>query len=231
MIKVYPGEPDLDRIIRFHPPVLQRSHCPEIGVFVQQVVKNGEKITNHHLIGAKVNLAGDPIFKGDNGIVAEDGKEPIVPFILEITKNRLHISRTCPHESLYTDFPFKGLQAKEFNADPQFIREATGVLEPTEYFADRARLLSEDLTSTLNPLDYEIIKRRVSFLNSKNAYAFFDAYMSYQVELSSVAEIKDPTGELDQAIDPKISWTVYLKFCAWDPDALTGYVTGKLDVL
>ena len=36
-VRAVAGEPDLDRILRLQPPVVQRSYCPQVGVKVRAV--------------------------------------------------------------------------------------------------------------------------------------------------------------------------------------------------
>jgi hypothetical protein len=67
-IKALPGEPDLDRIIRLQPPVFRRSHTRQVGVEVREVRLDGELLRHHPLAGAAVDLLGDPVFKGENGV-------------------------------------------------------------------------------------------------------------------------------------------------------------------
>lgn len=44
-MKALPGEPDLDRIIRFQPPIFQRSHTQGVGVIVRDVYQDPESVT------------------------------------------------------------------------------------------------------------------------------------------------------------------------------------------
>src|SRR5438067_16813 len=72
-----PGEPDLDRIIRFQPnaPFLRAGCAPEVrpGVVVQHVSMSERELADHPLAHARVDLVDGPKFEGRNGIVAEDG--------------------------------------------------------------------------------------------------------------------------------------------------------------
>ncbi|MBD1365381.1 hypothetical protein IDJ77_16325 [Mucilaginibacter sp. ZT4R22] len=228
MIHVFPGEPDLDRIIRLQPPALQRSYCPAVGVFVRKVITEGKPVSEHPLIGAKVNLANDPVFKGDNGIVAEDGYEPIVPFILEVEKDGFYLNRACTQTPEYLEFPFMALQAKEINGDPAGIRKATNIPDPVKHFAARAASLKADLKKTKDPFSAEVLKRRIAFLTSRSAAAFFDAFMRYEVELGGPSQVKDEKKVFGTTLDETQAWSVEIRFCGWDPDALTGFVQGKL---
>ena len=83
-------EPDLDRIIRLQPSgAVERVDTPKIGTRVVSArlfdddpsALEGDPIDV--LVGANVDLLGDPKFEGRNHLVSEDG-EPIDPFHLEI---------------------------------------------------------------------------------------------------------------------------------------------------
>ena len=106
-MKSLPREPDFDRIIRFHNPIIQRSHTPKVGVNVTKVYLKNEPIENHSLIGANINLENNPKFYGFNGIVADDGIEPIVPFNLSISTQNIRLSRSL--EDKLPEFPFNEL--------------------------------------------------------------------------------------------------------------------------
>jgi hypothetical protein len=55
-MKSLPGEPDLDRIIRFHDPVVRRAFAPDVGVRVSKVAVDGVVDSAHSLLGGKVDL-------------------------------------------------------------------------------------------------------------------------------------------------------------------------------
>jgi hypothetical protein len=57
------GEPDLDRIIRFQQPTVERTYSPKVGVLVTEVVVDGTACADHVLLGASVNLLGGPKFE------------------------------------------------------------------------------------------------------------------------------------------------------------------------
>ncbi len=79
------------------------SYTPEVGVEVREVLRDPDSARRQLLVGAKVDLSDDPIFKGENGVVAEDGKEPIVPFVLRIAKDDVVLVRSCPDTPEYTE--------------------------------------------------------------------------------------------------------------------------------
>src|SRR5690348_9792772 len=79
------GEPDLDRVIHFQDPVAPRLAGPDVGVRVYSAARGGDDAADHALIGARVELLGSPVFEGRNGLVSEDGREPIVPLHVSVS--------------------------------------------------------------------------------------------------------------------------------------------------
>ncbi len=118
-IQAYTDEPDLDRIIRFNNPPFFRSHTPKISVKVSSVNLNGQDIDNHTLIGANVDLLDNPKFEGRNGIIAEDGEEPVVPYHLLIEKDDVSFSRATVASD--PNNPYREFNAVRFIPDPAFI--------------------------------------------------------------------------------------------------------------
>src|SRR5262245_42367292 len=66
-----PGEPDFDRVIRFHEPIPPRSHGPRIGVFVKSVSVDGRHVPEHPLVGGRVDLLGQPRFESRNYVLRD----------------------------------------------------------------------------------------------------------------------------------------------------------------
>src|SRR5580704_2032042 len=82
-------EPDLDRIIRLNDAVASRAlylpeghQVPPVGVSVESVYIDGQKIGNHPLLGARVDLLDDAVFQSLNGVFSSPGGEIIDPFHL-----------------------------------------------------------------------------------------------------------------------------------------------------
>ena len=65
-VRAVAGEPDLDRILRLQPPVVQRSYCPQVGVRVSAVFGDSRYLTTEHpLIGTLVEFLDDPKFEAN----------------------------------------------------------------------------------------------------------------------------------------------------------------------
>src|SRR2546423_1058387 len=92
----FPGEPNLDRIIRFQNPVALRSYGPDIGVRITSVSLDGMQVLAHPLTGGSVDLLDSPVFEGQNGLIAESAHEPISPFRVQFSGNGVTIGRADP---------------------------------------------------------------------------------------------------------------------------------------
>jgi hypothetical protein len=93
----FPGEPDLDRILRVRPEgTFLRPHIDPgivIGVSVTSADADGQYLPV--LAGAAVDLLDDPVFDGHNGVLAADGDEPIVPLRLCIAVGDVVLERSA----------------------------------------------------------------------------------------------------------------------------------------
>src|SRR5437879_1419687 len=91
-----PGEPDLDRIIRFQNAVAPRTHGPTIGVGVDGVRKDGQPVTSHPLSSGAVEFINQALFDGRNGQIATAANEPIVPFDLRVSAGTISLTGHDP---------------------------------------------------------------------------------------------------------------------------------------
>ena len=235
-IKALPGEPDLDRIIRLQPPAFRRSHTQQVGVEVREVRLDGERLRRHPLVGAAVNLSGNPVFKGENGVVAEDGKEPIVPFVLRVSTELVSLTRACPNTPTYTEFPYPGLQALGIVPSPVRIADATGIDDFQRYLDERVAKLREDKEKEQDPTHLENIRRRIALLTEvdgrgqRTATRFFGATLPYLVPLAGEGSVEDPDSRLSERIDLGRPWTAEFWMGGWDPDAMCASMQGYLSV-
>lgn len=102
-------EPDLDNVIYFQKAgAVQRSYCPEIGVFIKEAAiismpYGNNKIDAPSLVNGRINLLGKPKFQGRNHIVSEDG-EPIDPFEVSVeTDSGINFKRAVIGNGLIND--------------------------------------------------------------------------------------------------------------------------------
>jgi hypothetical protein len=235
-IRALPGEPDLDRVVRLQPPAFRRSHTPRVGVEVREAALDGELVRRHPLAGAAVDLLGDPVFKGENGVVAEDGKEPIVPFVMRVATEGMSLTRACPDTNAYTEFPYPGLQAFGIVPAPGRIAAATGIDDFQRRLDERVAKLEEDKEKEQDPTRLENIRRRVAHLTEvdgsgqRTATRFFGATLPYFVPLAGEGSVEDPDGRLGATIDLGRPWTAEFWMGGWDPDAMCAFMQGYLSV-
>lgn len=234
-VKAYAGEPDLDRILSWQKPAFERPHGPAIGVAVRDVSVDGRLVEGHRFAGARVELLERPVFEGRNGVVAEDGLEPIYPFVLQVRTEAGRLRRAVAPAD--PSFPFEELFAKGVEGGPAVAAEvmrATGyALGLAPVWQERLEKLEADL-ATAGESAKPGIKERIRFVSSTlanppGATRFFGVRMSYEYELNSTAEIEDPDRVLGN-IDPETPWRAAFWLGGWDADALCGYARGALAV-
>lgn len=224
-MKSLPGEPDFDRIIRFHNPVVERSHTPKVGVTVTKVYLKNEYIDDHFLLGAKVNLENNPKFYGFNGIVADDGIEPIVPFDLSISIPNIQLSRSLEDKS--PEFPFNDYKPRNgILIGGNDVVENTGIWDIRYTLSERIEKLNADLSSTTDDIEKYNISERIKFLKSPVATRFFQARMNWFLVLRGNINSKGKTPEIDM----NSPWVNSFWMGGWDPDAQNGYVSGILQI-
>lgn len=232
------GEPSMDRIIRFQPPIVERAYCPSVGVSVRRVFVNGNADDTSTLLGARVDLLGDPKFEGRNGLIAEDGDEPIVPFKLEIMApdgTRLARGHAESYEFWRPEdqHPFQALRASGVNLSPGEIAEETGVWDLSAVWADRARRLRVDLAVATDDDVRARIERRLRGLEQVGPLGplrFYGARMLYFVELGGTPEWSGLDTAIRRSPVPERAWRVEMWLGGWDADAFQGFVKGYLHV-
>jgi hypothetical protein len=219
------GEPDLDRIIRLQSPVVERRYCPTIGVSVQGVFQEAGASARHPLLGATVELLDNPKFEGRNGIIAEAGFEPVVPFHLRISKGAFSLQRRHQDKEVP---PYVELRGSGINASPAAIAEATGIWDLGQHWTDRRAKLTSDIAASGDPTFVAAARRRLQTLGNLRLSGFFGARMQYSFPLAGASAISDPENYLSSPIDADNPWPVEFWFGGWDPDCLSGYMQGYL---
>lgn len=230
-VHAYAGEPDLDRVVRLQDPPFVRSYGPAVGVTVTEVWRNGQKESGHRLEGASVDLLEEPKFEGRNGVVADDGLEPIWPFVLRVEQAPFALARRVVPAA--PEFPFEGLLAGGVEVALAEIREATGIGNLATVWADRIPRLQQDVATAGEP-ERTAIQERLEFLEGNlaapggGASRFFGARLRYSYELNSTPVIQDPDGWLDSSTDGPGPWLVEFWLGGWDADVLCGFCRGQL---
>ncbi len=228
-----PGEPDLDRVIRFQPASTNRSPGPTVGVRIRRVTSRGEEAADHPWRGGRVELVGDARFEGRNGLLGIPGTEPIHPLELAVSGDGVGLRR---RDWLDADDP--GL----LDASPQAVARrsgggierggevaatigrATAIDDFLAYRRARAEAIESALTETGDPVRAAGLRRRRAALSSVARLL-----VSYRLELGG----RGGAGRLDglppgPAIDLRAPWPLRFWMGGWDADALCGFVSGTL---
>lgn len=246
------GEPDMDRTIRMHDygGFALRSGSPaNMGVFVTRAYRTDAQETPvDALVGAKVELLGEPKLENRNWLLTLPGKEPIVPFELEITSpTGLRLRRDDYFDPAQPDLPvWKATPAQlarrgasGIALDPLTIGEATGMWDPMQAIAERLALLVPEregaekrgdeiavaaLTRRIAELEFALknpTDRRVMARQAIERFAF---------GMNGKAVIDDPHGALGGTLDPTQPWPIAYWMGGWDADTLTCFFDGALIV-
>lgn len=164
----FPGEPDLDRVIRFQDPVHPRSHGPDIGVTVRSVARDGRELPGHPLVGGPVNLlnrrgepparprdADGPRFEERDTVIAPAGYEPMDPvhFHIRSPDGRITLARAALMWPEDPSLPFWKIPAerlKQFGSVSVIVGSAdvaasTGITDFAAFRAERRARLEADL--------------------------------------------------------------------------------------
>jgi hypothetical protein len=233
-VRAYAGEPDLDRLISFQRPAFARTYGPPIGVQVDQVSLDGEVVRDHPLVGAAVDLLGRPVFEGRNGVIADDGLEPIYPFRLQVRKDDFVLEREIVPTN--PDFPYEGFLAHGVERAAEEIALATGIQSLGPVWKQRLERLRQDEPQANEP-ERTGIAERIRFLSreveqgseDRGTARFFIARMRYDYPLPSDVRLEDPRGWLPP-VELNTAWQARFWLGGWDADVLCGYCLGTLVV-
>jgi hypothetical protein len=220
------GEPDLDRILRLQPAgTVPRPFCPPIGVTVRTVHLDGRLQAGHPLLGAAVDLLDAPVFEGRNGIVADDGFEPIVPFHPQVSAGGFRLRRRHRDRE---KFPFADLQPTGVQPGLTDIADATGITDLADVWRVRKDQVDEALRTAPDETSRTALAARSALLGDARLAAFFPVRMLYSVALAGGGECHDPDGVLPGPAELDAPWTADFWLGGWDADALSGFIKGML---
>lgn len=225
-----PGEPDLDRVIRFHNPVAMRSYGPRVGVYVTEVRQYGAVLPHHPLQAAPVRLLASPTFEGCSGRIGPSAQEPIVPFHLRIEGNGVCVERCDPFNP---EARADRLRRRPvlFEGQSEEVARVTGIRNPHHFRAERRACLETELAVTRNPQARQALERRIEELEVQSgvAVASLGFRSLYRFPLGGETAITDPAGLLDSVCHTQ-PWQLEFWMGAWDADALCGFVQGALEL-
>lgn len=226
------GEHDLDRIIRLQPEdALNRALGPQVGVRVHAVSVAGEKVVDHPLQGAPVELLGDPVFDGRNGIVAEDALEPIVPFHIRISHNGITLRR----EHKDRDGRFIAEPPVDPIDPPVDPPLEAGIGSPASFRAGRKADLERALQSTTDETQRVALQKRIADFTRPGvagiALNIMQFALHYRVVMTTGrwAEVHDTEQALGGTVGT-LQWIASFWVGAWDADALCAFMKGRLDM-
>jgi hypothetical protein len=247
-------EPDFDRVIRLQNPERPRSRGPSVGVTVRMILVSGQQVLNHPLVGAEVYLLGEPKFEGRNGIVAEDAKEPIVPFHLKISGNGITLEREEPtyppdrERRLHKINPSILKKLAPVSGSPNDVEaaDAAGIMDYRAYRRCRKEKLEADLRKVKALERKEALRKRIRELEkteralekaenpdeetNMRPHRSLGWRVDYRFDLSGPAGVADEHNALGGVVGKSAPWRTQFWMGAWDADALCGYMRGKLEV-
>ncbi len=234
-----PGEPDLDRILRTRDPVAPRSHGPPIGVAVHAVSIDGVNVPSHPLIGAALDLRGDPMFQSVNDVVMPQGVEAFEPFDLELTqgpfrfRRRDYMDPSRPELTVYTAPPalLAARRTASVSLGTQIMQQATGGTDPVAFRAAKLAMLQADLPHTKDPYLRAGLTRRISELEITDPNDHRTVSMTFierrTFQLNGPIDLEDPAGWL-AGLDTSTTFQCDIAMGSWDADALSAYALGTV---
>ncbi len=226
-----PGEPDLDRVIRFQPGATNRRPGPRIGVRVTGVSRAGRPVCGHPLGGAAVELVGEPRFEGRNRLFGIPGTEAIDPLEIVIRGPLASVRRRdwvdADDRRILDAAPAAverraGRGIERGGAVSAAIASATRIDDFLAYRLARAESLERALAAAHDPVAAAALRRRRSALG-----AVARMRVSYALDLGERGGRGVAVG-LPTLVDLDAPWPLRFWMGAWDADALCGFVAGTL---
>lgn len=244
-----PGEPDLDRIVRFQQPVAPRWPGSAVGVRIGTVRIDGVARPDHPLAGGTVELIDGPQYWQLNYIVVPGLKAPIDPFHVEfasadrsvVIRRRDEWDLTRPGLRITDVFTEPRLLARRDNtitiADPE-VAEATGILDYAGYRAERLRALRDRLrTVELDEPGGVDLRQRIIYLErdasqqgqAVAAIGFLGMRADYHVDINGEVTVLSDTG-LGGVLGVSQVWPMSFWMGGYDVDLMTGYLRGTVSI-
>lgn len=235
-VQAYADEPDLDRIIHWQPPGFTRAESPPIGISVRSVSVDGQESAQHPLLGAQLSLLDDPKFEGRNGVIADDGEEPIYPFHLRVqASSGIRLQRApVPADP---DFPYREFFASGVQGGPDVAREiaaVTGIADLKEHWQQRLSSLKAHASEATGSKKVGL-EERIAVLSRwlgvpRSPVGFFGVRMVYDYALRSAPAIQGWPKELSPRPAADAEWRAKFWLGGWDADALCGFCSGVLEL-
>jgi hypothetical protein len=251
-----PGEPPLDRIIRlndFVKPRYPRTDSP--GVTVRSVAIDGQMISSHPLLGAKVRLVGEPQYRQRNMILVPlfpMFQAPIDPFHLEITGNGICISRVDyidlahperTYQDVFLDSMLTQRRGNQIAIQSVTVAEKTGFMNYGQVRERRLEDLKRLLAGENEPVERAALKKRIMNIENDRlligemlaATQFLGLQATYSMAINGTARINptcnlvtDKNKLLKGTIGFSQPWPITYWMGGYDVDTMFGYFAGTL---
>ncbi|MEW6281657.1 MAG: hypothetical protein AB1758_23815 [Candidatus Eremiobacterota bacterium] len=236
------GEPDFDRVVRFHDPVAPRLFGQVVGVFVRGVYADGRPVQGHPLLGGRAELLDRPTFANHNNIVTISETEPMDPFHLKLSSpdGTLWLARddhwdpARPGLSAFEAPPeWMARRLGKLGKDSEMAARATGIADYAGYRRDRREALQRRLQAETDAVARTALEKRIRELaraDDQYPQERLGYCMTYRFDLNGTARVHDPDGRLGGTPDATRDWPLDLWMGAYDSDTLCGYTVGCLTV-
>lgn len=168
-----PGEPDLDRCIRFQDPVHPRRFGPEVGVRVAAVKRDGVTVDDHPLQDGRVVLLNEegqpplhprdprgPRFEARDYILTDPGDEAIWPYHIRIEGNGIALDRKASFGPAFEGLPIHQIPHEvmirfggPMRIDWAEVAAETGITDPVAYRVRRREQVRAAWAATEDPVE------------------------------------------------------------------------------
>ena len=236
----FAGEPDFDRVLNLQARagMSYRSHGPELGVTVKRAARTDGYVVTA-LQAARVDLLGGPIIENRNWTLTLPGFEPIVPFHLHVAGDGVVLDRLAPLNPADPSQPLwqvaqalleaQGAQGMEY--EPATVGDATGEWDPLGIVKARLATLQRDLEHEQDPVARTALEGRIAELS----YAVANpndrrVLVRNFVERFGFNMVGDATVDGVDGLDTTAPWRIDFWLGGWDPDLLSLYMKGALNV-
>ena len=199
----------------------------------------------HPLVGARVELVGEPRYHQRNYIIVEGLLSPIDPFEIRISKDDIEISRrdewdeTRPGltiDDVYLDPTLLAHRKQSIEIKSPRLVEATGITDYTRYWQDRERVLRAKFERTTDPVSRQALVKRIAAIRETKddsgtrlgARQFLGMLSTFEISINGRATTKDPSEKLGGRIGVSQEWPLEFWMGSYDVDLLCGYLRGSL---
>jgi len=251
-------EPDLNRQIYFQVPANFTPRAPtyDLGVKVRSAVRIENQQTPIEALDlATVDLLNAPKLENRNWTLTTAGYEPIVPFDFLIKGKGITLFRSAPLIAEDPEKPVWQISEDILQAygaagalyEPATIGNATGIWDSVKVAAERLQALQAErdqlekkkrltpdedvarviLEARIRELQYGIDNPQDRRIMARYFVERFNFQMNGKAKVEGDQQ-KTLKGKI--LYDDKNPWQIGFWIGAWDPDALSAYVTGALEI-